>query len=583
MNKKITYLVLGCVLGAGATYAACGLLGKQASLTDTSNSVVNSAPKQLTYADIIIPPEGDYGQPVRTLIQDHTKIYNQFVSDVQTAAVNTPVSIIDPYGLAPLAALVGIHTDEPTQAEVIILGGPGEPVRRYKPTEVTQTHILPILGLKADTANRVQIVIHSKEGAPQGSYNLTLQTNPLAVSTPKPEVKKAKADNFHHKLYFVSPSEGEGMGKQSPHTIGLDEKGTIRWAFNPEMGATPLMKPWKDGTWLAFMPNKLAGKRGGASKYLMAFDLTGRVHNIWKAEHRLHHDFAILNDGRVSIATDGPQPFKIEDVAITATLTDKPNLQVDETLHMESVLKRRPLILDTQAGYLPSYDWFHMNGIDENPNGTYRVYSGRNQSATVAVNNDKSLRWILADPAGWPKSMAPYLLKPQSDDQGKDNAVGFEWSWGQHSPVFRDANHLFLFDNGNFRSTKFATATPAHDNYSRLVEYKINDDNTIEQVWSFGKERGHKLYAPYVGGVDYITETDSVVGVFGGIVRNRLGNPSDIVAGTFKNAAHVIEVSHTTPPEVLTELVFENTDIHTDRGYMIYRGTVCDVYCAYTK
>ena len=565
MTHKIKYLVLGGLLGAAGVYAAMNQV--------VENTQQAQPPKQLTYKDIIQPPAGDYGQSVYRTIEAHTQTYNTFAAEVQALDPHQVVSKLDPYGTAPLSALVGIRTEEPRRVEVIVLGNAGDTPTRFKFTALNTVHILPILGLLPDFKNRVQLVTYKDNGETDQTYSVTLQTKPLHPETPKPVIEKAKQNNFHHQLYFVTPSEGEGMGKQTPYSIGLDEQGRIRWAFNPDKGSTVLMKPWKEGKWLTFMSNKLAGERGGSTKYLMAFDLVGRIYQIWPADYRLHHDFEILKDGRVTIATD--TDTEIEDIAITVDLEKNQRLVANDNVRMIEHIQPRPIILDAQVGFLPAYDWFHMNGIDENPEKGYRVYSGRNQSATVAINDDNTLRWILADPAGWPPAMQSYLLKPKGE--------GFEWSWGQHSPVFRDADHLFLFDNGNFRAIDFENAKKAHENYSRLVEYKIHDDRTIEQVWSYGKERGYELYAPYVGGVDYIPETNSVVGVFGGVITNRLGNPSDIVAGTFKNKAHVIEVTHTMPPKVLAEFVFANKSRQTDLGYMIYRGSVCHVYCAYAK
>lgn len=566
--KKLSYVFVGGVIGAGLVYGAMQNMPKAV--------VPQPEKKPITYKDIINPPAGEYGKGiVEKTVADHTNIFHQLEGRAANLQAGQTFIELNPYSTAPLSAVAGLKTAEPTLVEVRVYGQEGQPAVTFSTQKLETVHLLPVLGLLPNTLNKVELVTFNPEGNPQKVYQLEVQTQPLPKDTPLPKIVKGKTEAFHNQLYFVTPSEGKGMGPQTPYSIGFDEMGRIRWAFTADKGATVLMKPWKDGKWLSFMPNKLANARGGSTKYLMAFDLTGRIHNVWYAPNRLHHDFALLNDGTINIATD--TDVRIEDVAIRAELTDAPHLKILEQIPMENAMHPRPVILDVQAGYLPSYDWFHMNGIAENPTKGYTVYSGRNQSAVVALNNkDHSLRWIMADPNGWLPTMQPYLLKPKGE--------GFEWSWGQHSPVWRDSEHLFLFDNGNFRSVTFDGALKAHENYSRIVEYKINDaTQTIEQVWSYGKERGHELYAPYVGGVNYIAKTNTVVGVFGGILQNRLGNPSDIVAGTFKNKAHIVEVTHTTPPQLLADFVFEKTDHTTDTGYMIYRGYVCDVYCAYNN
>lgn len=564
MRHHFLYILLGVIIGASGV---CGYR--------YYSKPQPTKPKQATYLDMIAAPEGEYGKPVLAMAKAHTAIYNNFVHKTKSLKVGEVHTVVDPYGTVALAGLIGLRTPEPATIKITLKIDDKTPPVKYETKELTTVHIIPALGLLADTANKVELISYNKDGQPIKTYGVVLKTEPLSDKFHGPEVIQPKDGAYHNQFYFMNVAEGSGMGPRTAAWFGFDEKGRVRWAFNEKYGAAFLMKPWKDGMWLALMPNKIAGVSGWGTKYMMAFDLTGRIYNVWYAPERLHHDFKILKNGRIVIASDGHG--QVEDVSLEGTLPeDESYLRNIIALDLNDVINPRRVTLDNRGTPLEKLDWFHMNGVDQNPVHDYVVYSGRSQSATVAVNPDHTLRWILADHTGWPKDMQPYLLKPVGQD--------FEWSWGQHSPVFRDAKHLFLFDNGNFRSVDFDTALKAHENYSRLVEYKIDEKTkTIKQVWSYGKERGNELYAPYVGGVDYLPESKTVVGVFGGILKTRLGNPSDVVEGnSYKNSAHIIELTHTMPPKVVAEYAFRDHS-YTTNGFMVYRGAVCHIYCAYGK
>jgi len=568
MKNKILYILLGVFIGAGALY---GFIQKP--------SQPPLKPKTLSYIDIIAAPEGEYGKPVLEMAKKHTAIYEEFVQKTSQLKEGEIYTLLNPYGTVQLAALAGLRTAVPSTIELRLKVDAHTPDLIYRTKELSTEHILPVLGLLPDAANKIELTAYRADGTPLNIYQTTIQTNALPEELPKPEIIKAKAAGFHNQAYFMAAAEGSGMGPRKSYWLGFDEQARIRWSFNPKYGAASLMKPWKEGKWLALMPNELAGQHGWGTKYIISFDLVGRIYNAWYAPERLHHDFAVLKNDRVIIAADGAETLgteEIEDVSLEGVLSEvSNNITQVRLFDLSAVLKQRPVILDNLGSSIEKIDWFHMNGVAHNAVYDYAVYSGRSQSATVAVNADHTLRWILAAHSGWPKEMQPYLLTPK----GK----GFEWPWGQHSPVFRDAKHLFLFDNGNFRSIEFKTALKAHENYSRLVEYKVDDKaKTIEQVWSYGKERGHELYAPYVGGVDYLPESKTVVGVFGGILKTRLGNPSDVVEGMYyKNSAHIVEVTHTMPPQLVAEYAFKDDKHTSSNGFMVYRGAVCHMYCAY--
>ena len=77
-----------------------------------------------------------------------------------------------------------------------------------------------------------------------------------------------------------------------------------------------------------------------------------------------------------------------------------------------------------------------------------------------------------------------------------------------------------VFDNGFCR-----WYTSDHDiNYSRAVEYKIDEKNmTIQQVWEYGYEMAD-YYAAAISGVDFLKQTGNYLFCPG--MGNRLSNGS---------------------------------------------------------
>src|SRR5699024_7709912 len=58
-----------------------------------------------------------------------------------------------------------------------------------------------------------------------------------------------------------------------------------------------------------------------------------------------------------------------------------------------------------------------------------------------------------------------------------------------------------------------------NEDYSRAVIYEVNEkDMTVEEVWSYGEERGEDFFSDIVGNTQYLYETDNVLITSGAIV-----------------------------------------------------------------
>ena len=179
------------------------------------------------------------------------------------------------------------------------------------------------------------------------------------------------------------------------------------------------------------------------------------------------------------------------------------------------------------AGTGPGRNWAHVNSVDYDPTDDSIIISSRHQSAIIKIGRDKKVKWIIGSHEGWKKPFADKLLTPV-DASGKPIACDkfmnhcenkFDWTWTQHTAWRINEKskkgdvYLTVFDNGDARGMEQPAL--ADMKYTRLVVYRVNESKmTIEQIWTYGEEKGHDYYSPVTGLCEYAGDKDSVVGYF---------------------------------------------------------------------
>ena len=174
------------------------------------------------------------------------------------------------------------------------------------------------------------------------------------------------------------------------------------------------------------------------------------------------------------------------------------------------------------TGVGPGRNWAHVNSVDYDPTDDSIIISSRHQSAIIKIGRDHKVKWILGSHAGWRAPWNKALLTPVGKD-GKplkcdENGVcegGFDFTYTQHtgwridSMSNKDVIYVSAFDNGDARNNE-QPALPG-EKYSRAVIYKIDQKKmTVEQVWTYGKERGHEWYSPVTSLTEYQPDKNSV-------------------------------------------------------------------------
>jgi hypothetical protein len=215
-------------------------------------------------------------------------------------------------------------------------------------------------------------------------------------------------------------------------------------------------------------------------------------------------------------------------------------------------------------------DWAHANAVIYDDNDDSFMISIRHQDAVIKIaRTSGALRWILAPPANWSPELEPYLLTPVGDP--------FEWPYHQHAPMLTSNGTVVMFDNGNHRASPPDPGVGDSENYSRAVEYAIDEEAmTVEQVWEYGASSDERLYSDFIGDADQLPSTGNVLIVFGGIgfIDGERADTSD----THNFAARILEVSHESPARKLFELRIDD-EVDGVGGWTVARATrIRDLY-----
>ena len=218
------------------------------------------------------------------------------------------------------------------------------------------------------------------------------------------------------------------------------------------------------------------------------------------------------------------------------------------------------------AGTGAGRNWAHVNSVDYDPSDDSIIISSRHQSAIIKIGRDKKVKWILSAPKGWRSPWKDALLTPV-DKEGKTIKCtdvscegGFDWTWTQHtafridSKSDKDVIYVSAFDNGDARGME-QPALPSMK-YSRAVVYRIDQKKmTVEQVWEYGKERGHEWFSPVTSLTEYNPDKNSILAY-----SATAGAAFDLQSGAFTSSPNPwLEEFKWGETEPAVEIQFQNT------------------------
>ena len=503
-------------------------------------------------------------------------------------------TIVNPYGLAPLTAVIrnGGYVLKHATVRIVPKEG-GQEIKYDVGPQTLRTHGgIPVFGLYAGWRNTVEVtstrVFLGEEKTVTENYVINTQPawlettgNPAVpqnfmtaeVTTPAPK-------EFSDRLYFINnlgaadaragravwnnPEGGALQWNNPPRNAILDTKGEIRWYMKADKIYDP-ESIYKAGIMMGFHQNADGALSWGYGQNYAKYDLLGRkifnrrlpfnyadfshammpaendryflrvasadlrraddtrVHTVRDVVIEVNSSGEVVDEWRLFDILDPNRNIVLKSIDQGAVCLNVDVSQSGKTLSAAQLAKLEAQqafgdITGTGAGR----NWAHVNSVDHDPVDDSIIISSRHQSAVVKIGRDKQVKWILAAPNGWRAGLKEKVLTPVDKD-GKPLACrigkcegGFDWTWTQHTAwkidemSKGDVIYVSVFDNGDGRA--FVQPEDQNEKYSRAVVYKIDQKAmTVQQVWEYGKDRGHEIYSPITSSVEYQADKNSVI------------------------------------------------------------------------
>lgn len=472
----------------------------------------------------------------------------QLLAELDSGAytLEAPFVLVNPYGIAPLSAVVLFQTEEPARISIHVAGDTPQAEVDFDFSEYDTRHMIPVYGLYAGRENAVTITATDREGATQ-TAQIAVATDVLPVALTDSSVRAHALDASACQPGFTFTYRGVRLACKS----AFDINGDYRWYLDTEQSGSILRHAGYCGDY-----------NGGKSLFItcgnmyygpsavMEFNFLGKLLNAWYSPYGVHHDIEPDDTGVLVTGCDR------DDASYEALVfhIDAQSGEIDRKLDYSDFMQT---LRDQTEGwgasdYYTSLDWLHMNTVLSYQGDL--ITSNRNQSTVMRNDWEGNIKWMLCDPTGYYDYYKQYILTPVGEN--------FEYFYCQHAPeLLRDQDgnpdtlDILLFDNGDFRPEE-------SQRRSRLMQYRINErEMTVELIWSWGGDRPW-LYSAIHGDADLLPN------------GNRLGSfePSDLQAGT--NHAYGVEL------DALGNVVWEvwRTSNDLDVPYHEYRLDRLNIY-----
>lgn len=472
--------------------------------------------------------------PVQDILQNQNAVNRTLANACASGryTLDNPLVSVDPYGIAPLSAIVSFTTDQAATVSLTVEGKNGASPLTQQFETMTTEHQIPVYGLYEEEAATVTLNVQYQDGTTD-SANVSIAGNALPDDFVPVEVEQADTTQMADGWTFLMAGSLQG------YVYAIDETGSVRWMLSEKgMGAASVFLPLENGNYL------IGGDKSFGQYYkysLFELNLTGQIVHEYMIDG-YHHDAVELPSGNLLVLANNVNGEVMED---TIYELDRNTGEILRTwdfngyFNVGNYNEAGQHVSDINYG-ASSTDWMHINGIDYNEQTDSLLISSRHQDAVISFKlSTGEIEWILSDPDDqWPEYLADKLLTPMGDN--------FEWQYGQHNAIWLPNGDVMLFDNGDYRSkTTDGVLDPATEAYSRAVIYHVDAQaKTVSQIWEFGKDKGPDHFAVNVSSVQYLGENHYLID-FGGIVKNSDGEATysimDGITGSSRSEVYEIK------------------------------------------
>jgi hypothetical protein len=471
---------------------------------------------------------------------------------------------------APLAGSLALTTDVPARVSISVNDGVGVWSRDFIDYATSQS--VTLLGFKPGRTNQITVTVWDRyRNAYTAAAQIAFITAPLPSSFPVINVLVSQTNRMEPGYTLF---RGANNNQKVGYVTFVDNTGQVVW-YSSALPTLLDARQLDNGD--LFMPS---------SSY-MSFtevNMLGQTVHTWSTPNGWplnfhdgvptpHNTILYINDSGTTVAnfptsaTDPNAPKQTANVLynriIEMSSTNGALLNNWSPIAMLDPLRISYLTYSIHAPL--GWDSEHANAVIEDPRDNSIIVSMRHQNAVIKFTRTGQLKWILGPHENWGPSFQQYLLTPVG--------TPFAWNYAQHAPMITPQGTLLIYDDGNFRASPFDAYVADSANYSRAVEYDINEQTMeVSQVWEYGTNIAEPLFTPTVGNADWMPNTGNVLITFGNTTFVNHARPSS--HSTNAAMVRIKEVTHEQPAEVVFDLaLFDYNNVTTNYlGCIAYRS-----------
>lgn len=460
---------------------------------------------------------------------------------------DAPFVLVNPYGNAPLSALVMFRTEAPARVSVRVAGDTALAGVEHGFSEYSVDHMIPIYGLYAGRVNVATLALEAQDGAVR-EVQIEIETEALPDALAHETVRAHLLDAENYAPGFTFTHQGN---RSKTCKAAIDVNGAYRWYLDTSQEGSLLSAAGYCGNYNGGESIYVScGNREYGPALILELNFLGKLLGAWYTPYGVHHDISLNGD---CILTTGSAAGTAEQTLICEI--DAETGEIVSEVDYGDILqayRNQTRNFPEASNFYSLDDWCHINTVT--PWEGDLIISSRHQSTVMRNDREGNIKWMLCDPTDYYAYYQQYILTPVGEN--------FSYPYIQHAPAVMpdqdgdpDTVDILLLDNGDFRRAPEALS-------SRMVQYRINErEMTVELIWEYGGDRT-ELYSPRHGDADCLEN------------GNRLGSFEPYDSSVNVRSAYAIEV--TAEGEPVWECWRVSNDI--DHEYSEYRLERLDIY-----
>lgn len=359
--------------------------------------------------------------------------------------------IQNPYGIAPLTALIIFKTDKEESITVNING------KDVTTAEKTKEHLIPIYGLYDDYENIVKLSTQNE------STEYKIKTDKFEGN--KINVEKT-SDSLDNSLYFLSPNfESNAI---------YDKDGKLVWYLDG--GYAGDIEYLDNGHF--YISDPYQGTNGVKINYsgFLEMDYLGKIYKQYVTDYGYHHELVQLKDDKMLVLGADDNSDFLESVIY---IMDLNNGKIEEEFDMYDVLYK--IDPEWTKSFGINFD-FVNNSAQYDENTKDLIISVRGLNSIMKINLEtKKIKWIFGDPEIYSKTFEKYLLKVTDNTR---------YLAGQHSAFITKDGLLGVHNNDFDMFNQSDSLKDYEDNYTSVDLYSIDEDKmTIKTTWQYDADK----------------------------------------------------------------------------------------------